>query len=309
MTDLMKLVSSICVCCSLALFIQWLLERMALSYALGLKSLERLEYSQGASANMPGLEWLNRVAIVFLPMAERLKAQNRFGAEAFLAEWDKNLTRAGIRQGVSPEQFLAVSLSCGCIAGLAVVISLMIYSGRIGWVLAFPPAAALGFMLPAFTVRNMMTDRISLIEKRLPFAVEFMVLAMEARASFPAAIEVYCSQAKNDPLADELRQVLRDLELRIAPEEALLAMAERLQSNDITAFVVAVNSGVSTGQPLQEVLQIQSDVARNRRFENAEQVAKSASARATVPMFIVALAVLLLLVGPLLILVSRQSLF
>jgi hypothetical protein len=60
---------------------------------------------------------------------------------------------------------------------------------------------------------------------------------------------------------------------------------------------------------LQEVLQIQSDVARNRRFENAEQVAKSASARATVPMFIVALAVLLLLVGPLLILVSRQSLF
>ena len=56
--------------------------------------------------------------------------------------------------------------------------------------------------------------------------------------------------------------------------------------------------GLDTGQPVKDVLQTQADATRRHRFQNAEEVAKTAGTRAIFPLFIVVLGILMLVLGP-----------
>ena len=151
------------------------------------------------------------------------------------------------------------------------------------------------------TLKSLAKQRQLLIEKRLPFAIEFMLLAMEANAAFTAAMEVYCGQMVGDPLADELRVVLSDIDNGLTVQQALNDLGARVESDSLSAFILAVNTGIDTGQPIKAVFQTQSNATRQRRYQSAEEIAKTASTRAVFPLFVVLIAVLILLLGPLLI--------
>src|SRR2546423_3384252 len=150
-------------------------------------------------------------------------------------------------------------------------------------------------------------SRVALIENRLPFAAEFMRLAMEANGAFPAAIQVYCDQMPDDPLADGFRIVLMDIESGLSAQAALLQLQARVESEALSAFTLAVTTGLETGQPLKDVLETQADATRQRRFQSAEGIAKTASTRAVFPLFIVVLALLLLLLGPMILKMMRSE--
>jgi tight adherence protein C len=176
-------------------------------------------------------------------------------------------------------------------------------------IMAAPVGAGAGAYFPIFTVKNLAATRVSLIEKRLPFAIEFLLLAMEANASFLAAVEEYCRQLEEDPLAQELRMLLRDIDHGVRLRDALSQLEKRIESDPLSAFVLAVVTGIETGQPMKEVLKIQADVVRQERYNNAEVIAKTASVRALFPVFIVMIAVFLLLIGPMAIKIARGNLF
>jgi hypothetical protein len=84
---------------------------------------------------------------------------------------------------------------------------------------------------------------------------------------------------------------------------------QRIESDPLSAFILAVVTGIETGQPMKEVLKTQADVVRQERYANAEVIAKTASVRALFPVFIVMIAVFLLLIGPMAIKIARGSLF
>jgi pilus assembly protein TadC len=176
-------------------------------------------------------------------------------------------------------------------------------------ILAAPAGALIGAFLPNFTVKNLAATRVSLIEKRLPFAIEFLVLSMEANASFLAAVEEYCRQLAEDPLAQELRRMLRDIDHGVRLQDAMSQLNQRIESDPLSAFILAVVTGIETGQPMKEVLKTQADVVRQQRYDNAEVIAKTASVRALFPVFIVMIAVFLLLIGPMAIKIARGALF
>jgi Flp pilus assembly protein TadB len=176
-------------------------------------------------------------------------------------------------------------------------------------IVAAPIGALIGAYFPVFTIKNLADTRISLIEKRLPFAIEFLVLGMEANASFLAAVEEYCRQMAADPLAQELRITLRDIDHGVRLQDGLSHLNERIESDSLSGFVLAVVTGIETGQPMKEVLKTQADVARQERYDNAEVIAKTASVRALFPVFIAMIAIFILLIGSMAIKIARGALF
>ena len=142
-------------------------------------------------------------------------------------------------------------------------------------------------------------NRISLIEKRLPYAIEFMLLTMEANASFPMALEVYCTQmGEDDPLAEEFRLVQNDINRGLGLQTAFSNLGKRIESDQLSAFVLAITAGLETGQPIAEILMTQADAARLMRYQTAEETAKTAGTRAIFPLFLAVIAIILLLIGP-----------
>jgi Flp pilus assembly protein TadB len=217
-----------------------------------------------------------------------------------LANMEYSLVRAGLRSQMTAEQFLGVcEVSAAGVGLLLLGLTQLFGMPLIGGVLAgFSLGAVIGFALPIMALNSRAADRIALIEKRLPFAIEFMLLAMEASAALPQAMAVYRDIMEDDPLASEFGAVLVDIDRGLSQVDALKAMGARLDSAPMTAFLLAVVIGLDTGQPIKEVLQTQADATRRVRFQNAEEVAKTAGTRAIFPLFIVVLGILMLVLGP-----------
>src|SRR5262249_41866414 len=152
------------------------------------------------------LKRLDQPALFFLPLIERFETSDRFGTRRKLSELNRLLFRAGLRSTLSPKQLLSLGFVLGALCAIvAAFLALLFGFGLLGiLILAMPLGALWGGYFPIFTVKNLASTRISLIEKRLPFAIEFLVLVMEANASFRAAVEEYCRQLAEDPLAQEL---------------------------------------------------------------------------------------------------------
>ena len=308
----LKLISTLSLFSSVTIALYLIAMRMTAAYRRGQMIFERIRADEEiAESDFPLLKRLDQPALLFLPMIERFEAGDRFGTRKMLMELHRLLFKAGLRSALSHKQLLSLAFASGAIG--AVVTALLAFLSGFGLLgiltLAAPMGAFVGAYFPIFTVKNLASTRVSLIEKRLPFAIEFLLLAMEANASFLAAVEEYCRQLEEDPLAQELKMLLRDIDHGVRLHDALSQLDRRIESAPLSAFVLAVLTGIETGQPMKGVLKIQADVVRQERYNNAEVIAKTASVRALFPVFIVMIAVFLLLIGPMAIKIARGSLF
>ncbi|MCI0661721.1 MAG: type II secretion system F family protein [Acidobacteria bacterium] len=308
----LKMISILSLFSSVTIIWYLIARRMSTAYRHGQMIFERIRADEPvAERAFPLLKRLDQPALLFLPLIEHLEIGDRFRAKKILFELNRLLFRAGLRSTLSPKQLLSLAFASSMLgAVVAAFLALLFGFGLLGiLILAMPVGALAGAYFPIFTVKNLATTRVSLIEKRLPFAIEFLVLIMEANASFRAAVEEFCRQMAEDPLAQELRMLLRDIDHGVRLQDALSQLDQRIESDPLSAFALAVVTGIETGQPMKEVLKIQADVVRQERYNNAEVIAKTASVRALFPVFIVMIAVFLLLIGPMAIKIARGSLF
>jgi pilus assembly protein TadC len=308
----LMLISTLSLFFSVAIACSLMARKMTAAYRRGRLIYERIRADEDvAESAFPSLKRLNQPSLLFLPLIERLEAGDRFRTRNTLSELKRLLFRAGLRSTLSEKQLLSLAFASGALgAVVAALFGLMFGFGLSGMlILAAPIGALIGAYVLVFTIKNLAATRVSLIEKRLPFAIEFLVLSMEANASFLAAVEEYCRLLANDPLAQELRMILRDIDHGVRLQDGLSQLNQRIESDSLSGFILAVVTGIETGQPMKEVLKIQADVARQERYDNAEVIAKTASVRALFPVFVAMIAIFILLIGPLAIKVARGALF
>ena len=105
--------------------------------------------------------------------------------------------------------------------------------------------------------------RMHKLAAQLPDVFEMMSQALRAGHSLASAIQVIYEQMP-DPVATEFGRVFHEQNLGIKIEEALLAMANRVDSLDVRFFVTAVLIQRQTGGDLAEVLDKIGGVIRQR---------------------------------------------
>lgn len=304
-----KMIALLSVLSSVSLFLFWITRKLAVIYQEG-KTIHEHIQGEGIIENssLQLIGCFSGVGSLFLPWIDRLETENKFDIETRLNGWNRQLFRAGIRPAMSPKEFLSLLLAASIVCGIGSLILFFLFiSGLFGAIcLGFPLGALAGFFIPLHLLKKNAASRVTLIEKHLPFALEFLLLSLEANASFEMALREYCDQFSSSPLAYEFRLVLRSNQHGIRLAEALSQMGWRIQSDALSSVILAIVTGYETGQPVKEVLKQQADSARQQRFKAAEEIAKTASVKATFPLFIVMIAVFLLVVAPLAIKMSRS---
>lgn len=298
---IVKLVSVACAFGALYLLVDWTIRVSSAVYLRG-QSLAR-DPDFTPPTEIKELLLVSTAAkhgIAFLPLVRKWQTRNKFGVAETLQAFEKQLIKGGVRHLLTPEQFYAATiLSATFLALMMGTFGLLLFGPVGGLLFGVPSGFLIGFFVLRAIVNSHVANRIALIEKRLPYAIEFMLLTMEANATFAMALEVYCEQmGDDDPLAEEFRLVLNDINAGIGLQNAFVNLGKRIESDQLSALILAITSGLETGQPIATILMVQADAARLRRYQNAEETAKTAGTRAIFPLFLAVIAIILLIIGP-----------
>ena len=112
-------------------------------------------------------------------------------------------------------------------------------------------------------VNNKAKKRMALVEEQLPDAVELMVRSLRVGHPFSSAINIVAKEVP-DPLGTEMGVIADEAAYGRDVGEALKAMAERLDMQDLRFLAVAVTIQQQSGGNLAEVLYGLSKVIRSR---------------------------------------------
>jgi tight adherence protein B len=105
--------------------------------------------------------------------------------------------------------------------------------------------------------------RMSMIEEQLPDAVELMVRSLRVGHPFSAALQIVAKEVP-DPLGSEMGVISDEAAYGRDVGEALKAMAERMDMQDLRFLAVAVTIQQTSGGNLAEILDGLAKVIRSR---------------------------------------------
>ena len=146
---------------------------------------------------------------------------------------------------------------------------LLILSALIGMALHLP-AFAIGlitlFILGGviYYLNQRCTQRVKIIEKQLPDALDLMVRAQQSGHAFTSALQIAASETRA-PIGMEFRKMFDEINMGISIQVAMNHLAARINSNEIRYFVVAVSIQNETGGNLAELLRKTARLIRERQ--------------------------------------------
>jgi tight adherence protein C len=227
-------------------------------------------------------------------------------------EWKekKSLTlrNAGEPWGLSPDEFLGLTIATTV---ASVLFSFFFaYASGMGYGMVVV-GGFLGLLVPGLWLNERATTRLASINRGLPQALDLIVLSMGAGLDFIGAVRHVVEKwsDKRDPLCEELSRFLHELNLGKTRKEALEDLAYRAPTELVKTFVTNATQAEKRGTPLVEVLRIQAEVARTKRFQTAEKIAGRAGVVILMPLMFIFAATVLVMFGSLIVKGFRGQLF
>jgi tight adherence protein C len=196
------------------------------------------------------------------------------------------------------ERVIGQAVIYGVVAGGMAWGITVVVGGAIWNVIPAGAAAFVAFQVPGWSVRGAAARRIRHITRRLPHALEIIALVTDSGATFEEALGILVREDPGCPLHEEFDRALRDMHLGIKRGEALRAMADRVGTEDIGAWVTALEVSESLGAPLAHTMGMQAEAIRTRRLQRGERLAREAGPKMAVPNTMIMVANVLLIVGP-----------
>ncbi len=171
-----------------------------------------------------------------------------------LAFWlEREIAQAGSRQ--RPGEVLLFSILSG-------LIGLSIAQWALGGVYAVA-GLFVGLPVPLFVLRQLKTRRKRAFTEQLPDALEMLINALKAGYSLQAAIE-FAGRETAAPLGPELVRFHDEARLGVDVRTALIALQERVGTEDVRMFVTSLLLQRETGGNLTELLGNIASLVRQR---------------------------------------------
>jgi tight adherence protein C len=245
---------------------------------------------------------------IFRPVIERLGViVTQRTPRAQIAALETKLALAG-RRNLTPSGFMAMryitALGGG---GLGVLVGLVVVNDPTMTLGLAAALLVLGYVLSGTWLDRQIKARRDEVRDAMPNALDLLTISTEAGMSFDAALTKVAEKYTN-PLSDELAQVLNEIKLGRPRREALNAMADRVELDEMTGFVTSVVQSEQMGTGLSHILRIQSEEMRRRRRQRAEEAGAKAPLKMLLPMVgCIFPTLFIVLLGPAVLVVTNQK--
>lgn len=238
---------------------------------------------------------------IFLPFSSNLERLTRFPLFDIPKLKTATLVQmAGYDETFTAEQFIAVRILSAC-TGLVFMSFLAIKN----------PLAGILMMLamviyPSCWLKAMVKKRQFEIMKALPNVLDLLTLSVEAGKDFLTSLRDILARRRLDALGEELKRTLHEIQLGKQRQSALKELANRVKLPDLTSVINAIVQAEELGVSIANLLKIQSEQLRSKRFSRAEQLANEAPVKIIIPVVIFIFpTVFIILMGPIILQAMR----
>jgi tight adherence protein C len=191
--------------------------------------------------------------------------------------------------------FKVLGLFAGIVLGLLLGV---LIGGLLPALAATIGLALLGAYLPNIILYQTAYNRSDQIRKDLPDALDLLTISVEAGLAFDAALS-QVARNTTGPLADEFFRVLQEMQIGMGRTDAMRALGERTDVDELQGFVTAMVQADAFGIPIANVLRVQAKEMRVKRSQRAEEQAQKVPVKILFPLIFCILPCLFIVVlGP-----------
>lgn len=260
-----------------------------------LQVLALLEVEQRQEAERRQLPLLFRLALPLVPNVRFIARAPAFHDAC--TQSGQRLQMAGYdEQTLDGETFLALRILISILGAAACIVLVITGQPLYGLVI-------LGLMVvwPGVWLRKTIVRRHLQIQKALPNVLDLLTLSVEAGKDFITALrDILHRRRTRDALHEELERTFHEIQLGKPRRQALRELSQRVRQPDLSAVVNAIVQADELGVSIAQLLRIQGEQFRTKRFQRAETLANKAPVKIIFPIVVFILpAVFIILLGPL----------
>lgn len=211
-------------------------------------------------------------------------------------EW---LLRAGEPWGLDALEFitLRVIAAVTCAAGLGIA-TFLLRPGLLTVSLAVLFGAFVGYAIPGVMLGFHERRRKRELSRALPGALDMLALSTGAGLTLDGSIAQVANRWQT-ALSGELQRYLAEIRVGRSRRDALHALAQRIDLNEMTHVTATILQADVLGVPIASVLREQSAELRRERRQHAEELARLAPVKMLFPMALLIFpALFVVILGP-----------
>lgn len=264
------------------------------------RALQALEQQGGATDQLAAEADRSFADRVIDPMQARALSFGQRITGADQAERIRvKLELAGNPRGWSVDRVVSLKVLCAVVfPALLLAYGALLGFGITWLVLLGIAGVVVGFFAPDLYLYQTAYNRSDQIKRTLADAVDLLTISVEAGLGFDAALQ-QVARNTDGPLAEEFSRVLREMQLGMGRSEALRALGDRTNVDDLKTFVGSMVQADAFGIPIGQVLRVQSTEIRVKRRQYAEAKAQQVPVKIMVPLVLCILPCLFVVVmGP-----------
>jgi tight adherence protein C len=202
----------------------------------------------------------------------------------YVEKLKRNIVLAGSPPGYEVDRFLVWKV-LGFASGLFwVPITYVFLSDHmLMMVLALAFTWGLSFFGPDLLLSQAITNRRAEIQRKMPDTLDLLVISVEAGLGFEQALDRTATTVPG-PLSEELRRMLQETRMGASRADALRALDERTNVEDLRTFIVAMLQADTFGVSIARILRTQADEMRVRRRYAAQEKSQKAPVKMLFPL-------------------------
>ncbi|WP_435769327.1 type II secretion system F family protein [Nocardioides sp. SYSU DS0651] len=211
----------------------------------------------------------------------------------------KKLDYAGNPRGWTVDRVVSLKVIAAVLLPVATLVYGLLLGASASWlILLVGGGAVIGFFAPDIYLYQCAEKRRDQIKRSLADAVDLLTISVEAGLGFDAAVQ-QVARNTTGALAEEFARMLREMQLGVGRSDALRAMADRTDVEDLHTFVGSMVQADAFGIPVGQVLRVQSSEVRTKRRQYAEEKAQQVPVKIMIPLILFILPCLFVVVmGP-----------
>jgi tight adherence protein C len=208
------------------------------------------------------------------------------------------LVRAGLSHAIQVDYLLSLKQYLLWVVVLIIVTFIFLERNWIEILIWGAVALVVSLRAPELYLKRRVSHRNWRAQREFASVIDFLRLYVAAGQNIEGAWRSLAAKLEG-VFGEEFKKVVRSLDCGVPFNDALYEMSSRVSLEDLNRFLLAIKQTQQLGTSMNDTLDMQAELVRTRLRQRAEELARTAGVKISIPLvFFIFPALLIVYLGP-----------